>query len=75
MSDKTTAYLLLNGCDDSTYLQIDLSQDEIATLKRVFGELNKASKHGCQPTARLDLEKPIYWKPDDEALWLEGEQK
>lgn len=70
MSEKLTTYLQLNGCDDSTYLKVELSKNEVATLKRVFSKLNEASKQTCQPTARIDLKKPDYWEPD-----YEGEQK
>ena len=41
------------GCDDSTDFDIELTDDELKTVIRLFEENNKASKYGCQPVAYI----------------------
>ena len=44
-------YLItLNGCDDTTYCELELSNKELEFLIRMSKEINKCSDYGCQPT-------------------------
>lgn len=69
--EKSTYYVQLNGCDDSTYLQTQLTADEFTTIKKIFNDLNKVAIRKCQPGAQIAATKPHYWEPNYE---IESEQ-
>lgn len=47
-------YLItLNGCDDTTYCELELSDKELDFLIRISKEINKWSVYGCQPTISI----------------------
>lgn len=48
-----------DGCDDSTYTEIELSNEELNTLIKIAKANNKNSGYGCQPKIRIykDYEK------------------
>lgn len=47
-------YLItLNGCDDTTYCELELSDKELEFLIRISKEINKYSGYGCQPTISI----------------------
>ena len=47
-------YLItLNGCDDTTYCELELSDKELEFLIRISKEINKWSSYGCQPTISI----------------------
>ena len=47
-------YLItLNGCDDTTYCELELSDKELEFLIRISKEINKWSSYQCQPTISI----------------------
>ncbi|AXH49700.1 hypothetical protein KNT98_gp58 [Gordonia phage Frokostdame] len=43
-----------SGCDDHTECDIDLTDTEVATVRKVVAELNSHSEYGCQPTIQIN---------------------
>lgn len=44
-------YLItLNGCDDTTYCELKLNNEELEFLIKIAKEINKWSGYQCQPT-------------------------
>lgn len=39
----------LVGCDDSTYVEMDLADEEVALLRRISEAINKTSTYNCMP--------------------------
>lgn len=52
---EATYRISLDGCDDSTSVEMELTPAELATLFRVAEELNAESSYGCQPVMRIRL--------------------
>ena len=47
-------YLIaLNGCDDTTYCELELKNYEKEILIKISKEINKCSSYGCQPTISI----------------------
>lgn len=40
----------LHGCDDSTDVELDVTEAEYKTLEMMAGAVEVASEYGCQPT-------------------------
>ena len=60
-------YIMVRGCDDATNALVELTDDELETLKRVVESINVKSRYGCQPTINITQEKPADWyEPADE---------
>lgn len=45
-----TYNICVSGCDDSTEVQMVLSDEEAAVLARVAENITNASTYGCMPT-------------------------
>lgn len=43
----------VNGCDDSTIVTMEMSNDEYGFLQRLVDIVNEASHYSCMPTIRL----------------------
>lgn len=43
----------LHGCDDTTYIDIDLTDDEAAAIGRVAAASDAESEYGCMPTLTI----------------------
>ena len=44
-------YLICNdGCDDSTEFEIELTDEEVKTLVKVFNANNKKANYQCRPS-------------------------
>lgn len=46
----------LDGCDDTTYLTMQVSEDELAFLNRLAAESEKASTYQCMPTLSVTVD-------------------
>lgn len=47
-------YLVLNiGCDDTTYTEIELTEEELKTIIRFAKENNKNSTYRCKPSLEI----------------------
>lgn len=47
-------YLIaLNGCDDTTYCELELTDKELKFLIRVSKEINKYSTYQCEPSISI----------------------
>lgn len=44
----------LHGCDDSTYIDMEITDEEYEFLKRVSNLSKKESTYGCMPTMEID---------------------
>jgi len=42
--------ITLNGCDDWTTIEIELSETELALVKKIKAKVNKKSTYHCMPT-------------------------
>lgn len=42
-------YVSVDGCDDSTDIEIDATPEELAFLERVAGAIKDKSHYGCMP--------------------------
>jgi hypothetical protein len=51
----TTSYVVsVHGCDDSTYLLLDLTEDQAAAVQFVADAVNtKGAGHGCMPSMKI----------------------
>ena len=50
-----TAYrVILHGCDDATYIDIDLTDDEAATIRRLSAASEESSSYGCEPVMTIE---------------------
>jgi hypothetical protein len=43
----------VSGCDDSTYINRDLTEQEYAFLVSIAADITEASTYGCMPTMTL----------------------
>lgn len=47
-------YLItLNGCDDTTYCELELADEELNFLVKISKEINKYSSYQCQPSISI----------------------
>lgn len=53
--EKREYLISLIGCDDTTYLEKELSITEYQFLCNLSKEINKNSAYGCQPKMEVEL--------------------
>lgn len=53
----TTWTIKLRGCDDNTYFDMELSDNDLDTLRRVSELSKQHSKETCMPTLHLEESK------------------
>ena len=47
-------YLItLNGCDDTTYCELELTDEELNFLVKISKEINKYSTYQCEPSISI----------------------
>lgn len=47
-------YLItLNGCDDTTYCELELTDEELKFLVKISKEINKYSTYECEPSISI----------------------
>jgi hypothetical protein len=46
----TTYHISVDGCDSSTIVDMEFTEDELALILRLRDRVNTVSDHGCQPT-------------------------
>lgn len=46
---KKTYIIILEGCDDETVFEMDLTEEEKILLQNVAAKANKTSTYGCMP--------------------------
>ena len=44
----------LHGCDDSTIFEMDLTDEEVETLRKVAAKAEETSTYGCMPTMTVE---------------------
>lgn len=47
--------IAVHGCDDSTYIEKELNEEQFKFLSEVADEITKASTYGCEPTMSVKL--------------------
>lgn len=55
----------VSGCDDATHVNLDLTETELAVVRRLAAALEEASSYSCQPTMRV-FDGPTDTGEDDE---------
>ena len=46
--------IAIHGCDDSTYIQIECTEEQVAFIKMLCDKFSLASTYGCMPTMEID---------------------
>lgn len=46
--------ICLNGCDDDTEFEMDMTEEQFMFLKRVANKANNTSTYGCMPRLYID---------------------
>lgn len=54
----------VRGCDDSTAVPMELTDAELATIKKLADAVNAAATYGCKPRIGIDPTHPTW----DEAV-------
>lgn len=49
--------ICLNGCDDDTKFEMDMTEEQLLFLKRVAIKANNTSDYGCMPRLYIDNKK------------------
>ena len=44
----------VHGCDDSTIIEKELTEDELNVIQSVASEVTEASQYGCMPTMSVE---------------------
>ena len=47
----------IHGCDDSTYLDLNLNQKEAELIKKICAKSVEVSTYGCMPTMEINIKK------------------
>lgn len=55
--EKRKYLISLVGCDDTTYLEKELSVAEYQFLYNLSKEINENSSYGCQPKMEVELKE------------------
>lgn len=50
---KELVYIRLQGCDDNTTFDMELSKEELEILRKVSERSKKVSRYRCMPTLSL----------------------
>lgn len=53
MNDKSSYILALHGCDDSTYMQVELTADEANLIAKIAALSEEKSEYRCMPVMAL----------------------
>lgn len=44
----------VHGCDDSTIIEKELTEDELKTIQSVAAEVTETSEYVCMPTMKVE---------------------
>ena len=45
--------ILVHGCDDSTIIEKELTEDELKTIQSIASEVTESSEYECMPTMEV----------------------
>lgn len=64
------AYISINGCDDSTHLKAEVTEEELAFLKTLEKASEQFAVSGCQPVLKVrdDISNHYYDEEDYEEV-------
>jgi hypothetical protein len=51
---KKKYIIRLDGCDDSTYIAMELTEDQLEFVKLLCGKSYENSTYGCMPTMSVE---------------------
>ena len=54
---KKTYIITLEGCDDETVFEMDLTEEEKILLQNVAAKANETSTYGCMPTMYIQVKE------------------
>lgn len=57
METKQKYLVVIAGCDDTTYLEIEMTTDEHRFFEHLSNQSVLMSMSGCQPTIRISSDK------------------
>ena len=46
--------ILVHGCDDSTIIEKELTEDELKTIQSIASEVTESSEYVCMPTMEVE---------------------
>ena len=46
--------ILVHGCDDSTIIEKELTEDELKTIQSIASEVTETSEYVCMPTMEVE---------------------
>lgn len=49
--------IAVDGCDDSTIIQEELTEQELLLLRRIAKKVNATSEYACMPTIKIKESK------------------
>ena len=53
MTNRKSYRVAVDGCDDSTYVDVLLTEREAALVRQIAEAVTEASSYGCMPTMTL----------------------
>lgn len=51
---KENYKISINGCDDSTHIEMDLDRKEADLVREISRKSKEASTYGCMPTIEIE---------------------
>lgn len=54
---KKTYIITLEGCDDETVFEMNLTEEEAILLQNVAAKANETSTYGCMPTMYVQVKE------------------
>jgi len=63
MADPKTFRIALEGCDDTTYIDMDLTAEELALVERIAAKSEEASTYCCMPTLSVSPHRQEARRP------------
>lgn len=52
---KKKCRILVHGCDDSTVIEKELTEDELKLIRSVAKEVTESSEYDCMPTMEIEV--------------------
>lgn len=58
--------LRISGCDDSTQIKMEMTDEQFAFLQTLSVKVNKISeKSQCKPSMYCEGDEQFYWREED----------
>lgn len=61
----STKKIMVNGCDDSTGIEMEMTDEQFQFLREFAGKINAVGEHvHCKPSIRLEGDENFYFSPN-----------